>query len=208
MLLSWSVSTYAQHHSVNGPDTLLATTAINQKLVVPTEYQEVHRENLQTDGQAVILTRYTRRDGRNNTLGGEHFSSIYDKQGRIKGFIYKDLLLTEGKLPTEEDARVSALTFVKAYAPDLLNNHSFNGISQETEFLELARSSDSNKRIPIHYLRVKMRNKDTGLWFWVFVGVDRRIIGFERDLVWSYLRFQRTTEQWLSDAWRAHQGAF
>lgn len=52
-----------------------------------------------------------------------------------------------------------------------------------------------------------MRHKDTGLWFWVFVGVDRRIIGFERDLVWSYIRFQRTTEQWLSDTWRARQGA-
>lgn len=106
ILFSWSVSTYAQHHSVNEPDKLLTTTAISQKLVIPTEYQEVLRENHQTDGQAVVLTRYTRRDGRNNTLGGEHFSSIYDQQGRFKGFIYKDLLFTEGKLPTEEDARV------------------------------------------------------------------------------------------------------
>lgn len=57
----------------------------------------------------------------------------------------------------------------------------------------------------MHGLNVKMRNRTDGTWFWVVLGAHKQVMLFERDLVWSNLRFARATERWLYDDWRARQ---
>lgn len=58
------------------------------------------------------------------------------------------------------------------------------------------------RRHAVHGPKVKMRNRSDGAWFWLVVGADKQVMLFGRDLVWSSLRFARTTERWLYDDWR------
>lgn len=49
-------------------------------------------------------------------------------------------------------------------------------------------------------MKVKMRNKSDGLYFWVIVGADKKVMTFERDIYWQNRPYgHRRTEMWLHD---------
>jgi hypothetical protein len=48
------------------------------------------------DGESAELIRYERRDGRNATLEGEHFSTLMAANGTLKGFANIALDLAAG----------------------------------------------------------------------------------------------------------------
>ncbi|XDZ51750.1 hypothetical protein AB8Q18_01515 [Neisseriaceae bacterium CLB008] len=175
----------------------LANNALKNQLVPPAYTLKNERTVSYNNGRAQ-LSRYERADGRNTGLHGEHVSLLIDPQGQLKGYIKKDQSQLQGNLPSQEEARTIAVAFVRQYAPSLLNGFRHDGVSRETEALQRGTAT-----VQIPYLRVKMRSSDD-LWFWVFVGNDRQAMAFERDLGWDYLRFRRSTEQWLLDAQRPH----
>jgi len=50
-------------------------------------------------------------------------------------------------------------------------------------------------------MKVKIRNTADGRWLWVIVGSDRKVMAFERDVVWITFPGHRGTEKWLHDSW-------
>ena len=72
---------------------------ITLHLPVPAGYGLVSRRTVSVDGERADLTRHERTDGRNAGLGGEHFSTVIDGGGRLKGFVRFELGLTEGNFP-------------------------------------------------------------------------------------------------------------
>ncbi|MBP6862274.1 MAG: hypothetical protein KBC57_07945 [Neisseriaceae bacterium] len=175
---------------------------INPLPPIPAEYVEASRTAVTLDKRPAELIRYERRDRRNAGQGGEHFSMIINPQGQLQGFMRKTLTQTRGTLPTQAEARDLAIAFVTQYAPDLLSNYVFDATTMETEPLTIMGANGNNTRAAIQYVRVKMRHRDTKLWFFVFIDVNRQVMLFERDLAWDYMRFRRATEKWLFDDWR------
>ena len=55
-------------------------------------------------------------------------------------------------------------------------------------------------------MKVKMRNSADGRWMWVIVGADRKVMVFERDIVWVTFPGHRQTEKWLHDSWLSENG--
>ena len=53
---------------------------------IPTTHQLTSRRDVSVDGTAATLTRYVRKDDRNNGIAGEHFSTIIAANGTLKGF--------------------------------------------------------------------------------------------------------------------------
>ncbi|MBP6117194.1 MAG: hypothetical protein KBC57_12965 [Neisseriaceae bacterium] len=183
--------------------TALANSTARAKLatlLVPPAYSlKSERQVPYNNGQAQ-LSRYERTDGRNNGLNGEHISFLIDAQGQLKGYIKKEQNQAQGTLPSQAEARSIAEAFVRQQGPTLLNGFKHDGVSRQTETLR-----QGSQSVQIPYLRVKMRSSD-GLWFWVFVGTDKQVMAFERDIGWDYLRFRRSTEQWLLDDQRPLNG--
>lgn len=171
----------------------------------PAGYHIVVSQEVLVDGERAELSRYERLDGRNAGLGGEHFSTVIDEKGRLKGFARMDPDLAVGVLPSPEEARATAMLFLKAAAPDLLGTLQISWIAPHDEPLRV-RHGDRSERLTLTGMKVKMRNTADGRWFWVIVGTDRKVMVFERDIVWVTFPGHRQTEQWLHDSWLAETG--
>ncbi|MGO4449514.1 hypothetical protein AB4Y96_11345 [Phyllobacterium sp. TAF24] len=167
---------------------------------MPAHYEQVTRRNITIDGEPAELVRCERLDGRNKGLGGEHISFIVDMTGKLKGFARMDLILTEGNLPSTDEAREIAMIFLKQTAPDLLPKMDISWIRPHDEVLRLAQAGKLRTRT-VTGMKVKMRNPADGRWFWVIVGADREVMVFERDIVWITFPGRRKTEKWLHDSW-------
>lgn len=187
---------------LSSPTTLANTaarTTLATQLVPPAYALKSERQVPYNNGRAQ-LSRYERSDGRNNGQNGEHISFLIDAQGQLKGYIRKEQSQVQGSLPSQAEARSIAEAFVRQHGRSLLNGFRHDGISRQTEALR-----QGNQTVQIPYWRVKMRASD-GQWFWVFVGTDKQVMAFERDIGWDYLRFRRSTEQWLLDSQRPLNG--
>jgi len=171
-------------------------------LPVPAGYGLVSRRKVSVDGERAELTRHERIDGRNAGLGGEHFSTVIDGGGRLKGFVRFDLALTEGTLPSRDQAREVALAFLEKLAPDLLASFEIRWIEPHDEKLRVTGEGGSESRT-LTGMKVKMLNTADGRWFWVIVGTDGEVAVFERDIVWITIPGHRQTEKWLHDDWLA-----
>lgn len=172
---------------------------------IPTGYRDIMRRSVVVDGERVELARYERGDGRNAGIGGEHFSTVIDVNGRLKGFARMDLDLVNGVLPSKDEAREIAMDFLRSAAPDLLSTHKISWIDRHDEPLRLTRAGGV-KDLTLTGMKVKMRNTADGRWFWVIVGVDRKVMVFERDIVWVTFPGHRKTEKWLHDSWLVENG--
>ncbi len=171
---------------------------------MPAGYREAGRRTAAVDGEAAELVRYARADGRNATLGGEHFSTVIADNGRLKGFARIDLDLFGRPLPTREEAQAIAMDFLREAAPDLLPGMRISWIDPHDEPLRVANGRSEN--LTLTGMKVKMRNEADGLWMWVIVGADRKVMVFERDIHWISFPGRRGTEKWLHDAWLVEMG--
>ncbi len=171
---------------------------------LPAGYREAARRAVTVDGEAAELVRYQRTDGRNAALGGEHFSTVIAANGRLKGFARIDLDLVGGALPSREQAQAIAMEFLAQAAPDLLRSLKISWIEPHDEPLRVTRDGRCEE-LTLTGMKVKMRNTADGRWMWVIVGADRKVMVFERDIVWITMPGKRGTEKWLHDSWLAER---
>lgn len=173
--------------------------------IIPAGYAEIAQRRVTVDGEGAQLVRYERADRRNADLGGEHFSVVVADDGRLKGFTRMDLSLVGGRLPSREDTQKIAMDFLRSSAPDLLPGMKISWIEPHDEPLRATRNGRTENLI-LTGMKVKMRNSADGRWMWVIVGADRKVMVFERDIVWVTFPGHRKTEKWLHDSWLAEQG--
>lgn len=171
---------------------------------MPAGYAEAARRPVTVDGEAAELVRYQRSDGRNAARGGEHFSTVIAADGRLKGFARMDLDLVGGDLPSRDETRAIAMDFLQDAAPDLLPVLKISWIEPHDEPLRVTRDGRT-ETLTLTGMKVKMRNTADGRWMWVIVGADRKIMVFERDIVWVTFPGHRKTEKWLHDSWLTEQ---
>ena len=171
---------------------------------LPAGYREAARRAVTVDGEAAELVRYQRTDGRNAALGGEHFSTVIAANGRLKGFARIDRDLVGGALPSRDQAQAIAMEFLAQAAPDLLRTLKISWIEPHDEPLRVTRDGRSEE-LTLTGMKVKMRNTADGRWMWVIVGADRKVMVFERDIVWITMPGKRGTEKWLHDSWLAER---
>lgn len=172
-----------------------------RQITIPTTHAEAMRISVSVDGEPAVLTRYVRRDGRNAGLGGEHFSTLVDAQGALKGFTNISIDLLQRKaLPSRERAEQVAREFLQETAPDLLPRMEIHWIEPHDETLRVLKDGREGD-LKLTGMKVKARNLANGRWFWIIVGTDERPMVFERDIQWVTFPGHRKTEKWLHDDW-------
>lgn len=194
-----------QNGSAMTTATLAGSPAFSIRDHMPAGYREVARRAVAVDGERAELIRFERLDGRNAGLGGEHFSMVLDGRGRLKGFARLDADIVGGALPSREEAQAIAMDFLKRQAPDLLAAFRLHWVAAHDEPLRVTRNGRA-EMLTLTGMKVKMRNTVDGRWFWVIVGADRKVMVFERDIVWITFPGRRGTEKWLHDAWLVETG--
>ncbi len=155
-----------------------------------------HAYNGKWDDKEIILRRFTRTN--KPDFKGEHISFIYDSNNNLIG-LTKMLAKYEKKDKTylsKEEAKKIALDFLKKYAHNLLNNYEILWIKPHDEIL-----IKNGKQITISGLKVKCQNLNDKKYFWVIVNDNKEIMTYERDVIWNFLKFSRTTQKWLHDSW-------
>lgn len=167
---------------------------------VPGTHVQVSQRDVVVDGEAAILTRHERADGRNAGLEGEHFSTVAGQDGTLKGFANIALDLAGGPLPSRERSERIARDFLRDAAPDLLPRMEISWIDPHDEPIRVQRDGRAEV-VTLTGMKVKARNLADGRWFWVIVGSDERPMVFERDIVWITFPGHRQTEKWLHDSW-------
>lgn len=166
---------------------------------VPAGHHEVLRRCVSVDGESAELIRWQAQTPL--ALGGEHVSLLWSPQGHLQGFADMRLPDADAPLPGEDEARAAADAFLRAHAPDLLGKRELHWIRPHDE--TVLKGGQPHK---LRGMKVKMRNRSDGRWFWVIVGAQGRPIVFERDIVWLNFPGKRQTEKWLHDDWLAQRG--
>lgn len=174
------------------PDTHLLLEADSP----PSVYQRVLQATVKYNQQSAYLMRF-QQNNRTVDFGGEHISVITSKDSLLgfARFRFRDEVNVES-LPTKPIAEKIALDFVRKLAPDLLENKQILWIQPHSEPMQ-----KDGKSIQVWGMKVKCRDLNTGLYFWVVVGADKQVITFERDIKWITFPGKRGTEKWLADAW-------
>lgn len=179
-------------------------TTSHSTFTIPTTHTQTLQKTVQVDGETAVLTRYSRVDGRNSELGGEHFSTVIAADGTLKGFSNMSLELVNQPLPSREKSEQIARAFLQEHAPDLLERMEISWIDPHDEPLTVEQDG-TTQNLTLTGMKVKARNLADGRWFWVIVGADEQPMVFERDIVWISFPGKRQTEKWLHDAWLAQQ---
>ena len=205
-----SAATIALADTTKGKAMTASVTATQPAATIartfmPDGYREVARRAVTVDRQEAELVRYERVDRRNAALGGEHFSTVIGDDGRLKGFARIDLDLVGGQLPSREETQAIAMDFLRGAAPDLLPGMKISWIEPHDEPLRISRNGRTED-LTLTGMKVKMRNSADGLWMWVIVGADRKVMVFERDINWITFPGRRGTEKWLHDSWLVENG--
>jgi hypothetical protein len=199
--LATNIATHAQTtKDIAMPKTAVNTPSMNPAIsrLTPAGYVHVNTRAISVDTERATLRRYERDDHRNGGLGGEHFSTVVDDAGQLKGFTYMDISLKEGTLPTQEQAQKIALNFLSEMAPDLLPRMEIAWIKPHDETIHVLHNGQP-KPVTLTGMKVKARNLADGRWFWVIVGTNNKVMVFERDIVWITFPGRRKTEKWLHD---------
>ncbi|MCG6207465.1 hypothetical protein LPW26_22695 [Rhodopseudomonas sp. HC1] len=191
--------------AAHATETSIGSAAGLAARLMPSGYQAAARRFVSVDGERAELVRYERADNRNAALGGEHFSTVMAADGRLKGFARMDLALVGGALPSREETQAIAMDFLREAAPDLLPVLKISWIEPHDEPLRVMRNGKAES-LTLTGMKVKMRNSADGRWMWVIVGTDRKVMVFERDIVWVTFPGHRQTEKWLHDSWLAEKG--
>lgn len=210
-LVFWPATASIAHAETQKGKSMKSATLVARPVaaviqaVMPVGYDEVARRPVTLDGEGAELVRHERTDRRNAALGGEHFSTVIAADGRLKGFARIDLALVGGQLPTRDEAQAITMDFLRDAAPDLLPVLKISWIEPHDEPLRVARNGRAED-LTLTGMKVKMRNSADGLWMWVIVGADRKVMVFERDIRWITFPGHRGTEKWLHDGWLVENG--
>lgn len=170
-------------------------------------HAEVNRQSVSVDGEKAVLTRYERRDQRNNGLGGEHFSTVFDTAGLLKGFANISIDLAGKPLPSRERTEQIARAFLQNTAPELLPRMKISWIEPHDESIQVTGERGEKATVTLTGMKMKARNLADGRWFWVIIGSNEQPMVFERDIVWINFPGHRKTEKWLHDNWRQENAA-
>lgn len=122
---------------------------------------------------------------------------INDETQKIQGFA-RLLPQYDAKQPqvSKEDAEKAMREFATQFAPDLLKNFKIQWIDKHDETIIV-----DGKKVKLTGMKVKCRDIDTGLYFWMIIAPDHSVMVFERDVEWDFIRAGRQTQKWLHDSW-------
>lgn len=167
--------------------------------LMPEGFAPVGQSEVSVDGRDALLVRAERETVMNTGLGGEHVSTV-EADGQLLGYVRMTSAMAQpADLPSEEEARAVAMSFLETHAPDLRQHHSVHWIAPHEETITV----DGEART-LTGMKVKMRaTTPDRLWFWVIVGPNGEVMVFERDIYWITMPGRRRTEQWLHDGWLA-----
>ncbi|WMJ77107.1 MULTISPECIES: hypothetical protein [unclassified Sedimentibacter] len=150
------------------------------------------REGVQ-DGENVFVFRYTKSD--NTELLGEHFSfTVMEKNNRLLGVTWMDKQFEKGtKLPSKEETTKIAKEYLAKVEPDLWGKLKNLWIDLHDETIIV-----DGKNVIVTGMKYKCFIPTEDTYAWVIVGLDGKVITFERGIVWQG---GRVSEKWLHDAW-------
>ncbi|SUB83245.1 Inner membrane transport protein ynfM [Pragia fontium] len=153
------------------------------------------------DKQPITLSRYQPQTSDSIRYGYAQVSFVLDTEGRLKGFARMNPQLAVGQQVSKENAETIARDFLAEYAADLLPVMDVQWVAPHDEVV----LDTDGKKITLTGMKVKSRNRDNGLYFWVIVAPDSSVMVFERDINWDFIRAGRQTEKWLHDSWLKKQ---
>lgn len=190
-----------------------AIELISQRVNVPVDYQLVNYLLQSHDEKPVFIFRYEMSDKSNRGLGGEHFSVSVDLDAtKIMGIIHMEKQHSGNGLPSDEGAKETAINFLPSIAPDLIGEYEVkwvmrqlenpNKIPHESPFPLI---DEKGEEFLLTGVRVKLFFENLGTWGWVIVGRDKKIISFEREVVWNTTMNRRSTAAWLHDSFIKEQ---
>lgn len=168
----------------------------DKKIIVPTNYNEVLHSSVKHNGIDVQLVRYE-KDSKSIHYGQSNISFLISKSGRLEGmsWLLPEYRYTDKQLEKDQ-AESIAVDFLQNYAPDLIGKYKIQWIDKHEENINV-----DGAKIKIAGMKVKCRNLEDGLYFWVVIAPDKTPIIFERDIEWDFIKAGRQTEKWLHDRW-------
>lgn len=177
------------------------SNAVSFTELIPSGFHLVLQENVQHNKIKSKLFRFE-RDSDKIHYNSENTSLLISEAGRLEG-LSRLLPMYEFRNNNidQDEARNIAEIFLQRYAPDLLLNYTVQWIDRHDEFIY-----ENGRKITISGVKVKCRNINDGLYFWVIVSPAKDVLVFERDIEWDFIRAGRQTEKWLHDDWlQTHQ---
>ncbi len=166
-------------------------------------YQVIYHE-VKYNQDYVKLFRFQESNEKVN-YHGERVSFVVSEE-KLLGFARfsaEDHISAQNELPSVEQSQEIALDFIKKIASDLESNMKILWIKPHDEYINIEK-----KDIRITGMKVKCKDLSTGLYFWVIIGKDKRIIAFERNIKWIVFPGKRGTEKWLDDNWLLANNTF
>jgi hypothetical protein len=149
------------------------------------------------NGRTIELIRYERKGSDKVNYHDSNVSLLINEDGGLQGLsrLLPDIVSGENQV-TKKQAEEVAVKFLSEYAPDLLNNYKVQWVDKHIETI-----SGQNGDITLEGMKVKCRNLNDGLYFWVVIAPDNTVMIFERDIEWDFIKSGRQTERWLHDDW-------
>lgn len=168
----------------------------NKEITIPDNYNEVLHSSVKHNGIDVQLVRYE-KNSKSVHYGQANISFLISKSGRLEGMSW---LLPEyrdtDKHLEKNKAESIAINFLQNYAPDLIGKYKVLWIDKHEEIINV-----DGTKMKIAGMKVKCRNLEDGLYFWIVIAPDESPIIFERDIEWDFIKAGRQTEKWLHDRW-------
>lgn len=182
-------------------EAFLAVAPLKQALALKEEgYLPTWSSSGRMDNDPVQIYRY-QPDPAQIRLEGAHFSAVVSDSGRLKGFSRINPDLIAAVTLTKAETETIAQRFLAEYAPDLLPNMDVQWVDLHDELV----LNTAGVTQTLTGMKVKARDRQTGLYFWVIAAADGSVMIFERDINWNFTVGGRQTEKWLHDSWLVAQ---
>lgn len=168
----------------------------NKEIIIPNNYNEVLRTSVKHNGIDAQLIRYE-KNSKNIHYGQANISFLISKNGRLEGmsWLLPEYTNTDKQLEKNE-AESIATSFLNDYAPDLIGKYKVQWIDRHEEVINI-----DGIKTKVAGMKVKCRNLEDGLYFWIVIAPDKSVMIFERDIQWDFIKAGRQTEKWLHDNW-------
>lgn len=174
-----------------------ALDAALEIITIPDGYELRQMQTGIQNSNAIWVFRYEKANGRNNGLGGEHFSFVVDQSTlEICGFTWMDQKLANGNLPSKEETKEIAGSFIGKISDKLFQKLENLWIEPHIETIII-----DNHHVEITGMKYKCYLREEDTYCWVIVGPKNKVITFEQGIKWVN---GRVTEKWLHDRWLIH----
>ncbi len=170
-----------------------------ERLAIPTEFQLRILDSVPFNDIELWRARFEYQDGRNNGLGGEHISVLYDKTGSLFGFTRMEARFAGGCPPSHDEALSRAYSILGDYAGDILEDLASVWIKPHEQTLMIDDPGAASRALRIGGLKALFCNREDGRYTWVVFAGDGETLAFERDIKIDPLSGERLTQAWLHD---------